>query len=51
LHDESEARATHAELAPEGFQFLLHWDPAQPWPSYLDMLEKIRLGLDLEPDY
>jgi predicted acetyltransferase len=49
--DEHEARAAHAELAAEAFPFLLHWDPGEPWASYLDKLDKIRRGVDLPPGY
>ncbi len=51
LDDEHEARAAHAELAAEGFPFLLHWEAGEPWVSYLDQLDKIRRGVDLHPDY
>jgi predicted acetyltransferase len=49
--DEPEARAAHAELEAESFQFLLHLDPAQAWPSYLEDLERVRLGTDIPPDF
>jgi predicted acetyltransferase len=48
--DEEEARAAHAELAQDGFTFLLDWDDAMPWPAYLDRLRNQHRGVSLRPD-
>lgn len=45
--DEAEARAAHAELAGEGFEFLLGFDPAEAWGRYLEHLERFRTGVGL----
>jgi predicted acetyltransferase len=50
MNDEDEARAGHAELARDGFTFLLDWDGAIPWGAYLETLGKRRRGLDLPDD-
>lgn len=47
--DEAAARAAHAALAPEGFDFLLGADRADSWAAYLRCLEDERAGVDL-PD-
>ena len=44
------ARATHDELAADGFSFLLGWHPADEWPAYLERLRQLRRGRELPPD-
>jgi predicted acetyltransferase len=50
VDDESEARAAHAELAEDGFSFLLDWERGVRWATYLEMLGARRRGLDLPAD-
>lgn len=50
IDDEDEARAAHAELAPEGFSFLLDWRRDVGWEAYLERLDRRRRGVDLPPD-
>lgn len=47
--DEPEALAAHAELAADGFDFLLHWRPGTDWAAYLAQLERQAAGTDLAP--
>lgn len=52
LADEHEARAAHAELLADGFEFLLtagHGTSPDDWPAYLAALELERVGRDLPP--
>ncbi len=46
--DETQARAAHAELAAEGFEFLLDLGDRR-FDDYLDLLERQREGRDLAP--
>jgi predicted acetyltransferase len=53
IDDEAEAKAAHAELAADGFGFLLaHRDELggldEPWADYVDRLEGHRRGRDLQ---
>jgi len=48
--DEREAQRAHAELAPEGFAFLLDWDPEQAWSGYVEMLAQLRHGRAVPAD-
>ena len=50
IDDEHQARAAHAELARDGFAFLLDWESAIPWGTYLEGLGRRRRGLDLSGD-
>ena len=45
--DEEQARQAHEELGSEGFEFLLNLEQGEPWPVYLDRLERLRQGIDL----
>jgi predicted acetyltransferase len=47
VEDEFEARAAHAELAPEGFPFLLDWEPQESWSGYLERLHNLRRGVEI----
>jgi len=47
--EEAAARAAHAELATDGFTFLLGLREGEPWPAYLARLELLRTGADV-PD-
>ena len=49
--DQVAAEAAHAELDREGFSFLLGWDPAKPWPAYVEQLRRQRCGQDLAPGW
>ena len=50
LQDEQVARAAHAELAADGFEFLLElWD-GEPWAQYVDRLHRLSRGVDLPAD-
>lgn len=44
LSDEADAQAAHAELAAEGFDFLLDQQAGEPWASYVRRLDEIRGG-------
>lgn len=46
--DAPEVRAAHAELAADGFDFLLDERPGEPWPAYVRRLQRIRDGVDLD---
>ncbi len=50
LGDEADARTAHAELAGEGFDFLLDLRPGEPWAIYVRRLERLRHGDDVPPD-
>jgi hypothetical protein len=43
--DEKEAVAAHAELARDGFTFLLDWEPHDQWSGYLERLRNRRGGV------
>ncbi len=47
MTDEAAARAAHAELAAEGFEFLLRLRVEEPWSDYLARLDGYRAGVDL----
>jgi predicted acetyltransferase len=47
IADEAAALAAHAEMAPEGFEFLLGWDRSMPWADYVAVVERRRHGFDL----
>jgi predicted acetyltransferase len=51
MSDEADARAAHAELAGEGFDFLLYLRADEPWASYVRRLDEIRRGGDVPPDH
>jgi hypothetical protein len=46
LDDEEHARQAHDELAPDGFAFLFDVTDGEPWPAYLNRLDKVRRGVD-----
>ena len=48
--DEVVARAAHEALVPDGFAFLLDLRPEEPWPAYVDRLDRWSRGLDLPAD-
>jgi len=51
LDDEPEALAAQAELAADDFSFLLgDWAPGEPWPGYLDRLDRWSRGEDVPAD-
>ncbi|MEO8519078.1 MAG: GNAT family N-acetyltransferase [Dermatophilaceae bacterium] len=45
--DEKQAWQAHEELGPEGFEFLLNLEQGEPWPVYLERLERLRHGIGL----
>lgn len=47
--DEAEAVRAHEELARDGFEFLLGWEPALDWPAYVRTVARTEQGLDLAP--
>ncbi|HEU5084501.1 MAG TPA: GNAT family N-acetyltransferase [Acidimicrobiales bacterium] len=47
--DEAACRAAHDALAAEGFEFLLVFDPDEPWARHVARVEAHRRGADL-PD-
>lgn len=47
--DEEQARAAHAELADEGFDFLLGYDDGEDFAGYLDRLAREERGSGLAP--
>lgn len=47
LEDEEPARHSHEELAAEGFDFLLRFDPEGSWASFVARLAANRRGDDL----
>jgi predicted acetyltransferase len=51
LADDSEARAAHAELAAEGFDFLPFFEPDEPWAEYLRRAGRLSRGDGLAPQY
>lgn len=42
--DEAACLAAHAEFEPDGFPFLLLWNPQLAWPDYLRLLAGLRDG-------
>ena len=50
LEDEDAARRAHDELAADGFDFLLDWDPSAPWLDHLAWHDRLRCGVGLPPD-
>ncbi len=48
--DEQAAREAHAELATEGFEFLLDLRDNEPWAAYIDRLDRLSRGLDVPPN-
>ncbi len=48
--DEAAARQAQAELAADGFAFLLEVDPDEPWAAHVARLRQHARGLDLAPD-
>jgi predicted acetyltransferase len=48
--DEPEARAAHAELEDDDFQFLLDWAPELPWHEYVSEQTNRRHGIGLPED-
>jgi predicted acetyltransferase len=50
LDDEEEAQAAHAELARDGFPFLLDWEDGMPWVAYLELLGNQHRGQNLRSD-
>jgi predicted acetyltransferase len=49
VEDEVAAEAAHAQLAAEGFTFLLDRDRAGSFAEYVELLERQRAGLDVLP--
>lgn len=49
--DEEQARAAHAELAAEGFDFCLGLERGGTWSAWLEHLAQIRDGQDLPPGW
>ncbi|MGO9489830.1 MAG: GNAT family N-acetyltransferase [Solirubrobacteraceae bacterium] len=47
IEDETEALAAHSELEPDGFPFLLGWEPQEPWARYVSRLGCRRRGIEL----
>lgn len=47
VDDEEVALAAHGELAGDGFSFLLEYEVAPDFPTYVDLVERRRRGLDL----
>jgi predicted acetyltransferase len=46
-HDVHEAARAHEELAREGFEFLLDYEPDMDWANFLDRTERLRQGIGL----
>ena len=46
--DEAQARAAHAELAADGFGFLMFERDGESWPDYVARIEGHRRGQGLE---
>src|SRR5580658_5586176 len=51
LDDEADARRAHAELEADDFDFLLAWNPEEPWPGYVHRVNNQRLGLEVAPGW
>lgn len=49
LEDEMAARAAHEAMLADGFEFLLSYDPAEPWGRYVARLDGHRCGIGLGP--
>jgi len=47
--DEAEALRAHDELAADGFELLLGWEPGLSWTDYLVAVERTEQGVDLAP--
>jgi predicted acetyltransferase len=48
--DETAILEAQRELSVEGFTFALDYEDGMDWQDYLDLLEHVRLGLDLAAD-
>jgi hypothetical protein len=46
--DEQQSRQAREELAREGFSFLLDLQDGEPWPAYLDRMDKLQRGVELQ---
>jgi len=51
ISDEGEVRLAQLELMTDGFNFLHGLGEEEPWPSYLDRLERIRTGAEVIEDW
>jgi predicted acetyltransferase len=49
LQDEAVARTAQAELALDGFSFLLHVSEGQDWAQYVERLDQVSRGAGLGP--
>jgi hypothetical protein len=47
--DETAVRAAHAVMAAEGFEFALGLGACLEWADYLDLLDRLRRGVEM-PD-
>ena len=47
--DEKAARAAHEALRADDFEFLLFFEPDQPFASLLELHDRLRRGVDLPP--
>lgn len=47
IDDEAVCRGAHDALAAEDFEFLLAFDPAEPWSRHVARVEAHRVGQDL----
>lgn len=45
--DEAAARSAHEALAADDFEFLLFYEPVQPWEALLAVQDRLRRGVDL----
>jgi predicted acetyltransferase len=48
IDDEAEALRANTELAVDGFDFLLDWDPDLRWGNYVERMGNIRRGRGLD---
>jgi predicted acetyltransferase len=47
--DERAAHEAHAELAADGFEFLLELRDGEPWEDYVARLDRLSRGVDVPP--
>lgn len=50
VDDERAATEAHADMRPDGFDFLLDLRDGEPWAAYVDRLDLLSRGLDVPAD-
>ena len=48
--DEAPGRLAHQLLQEDGYAFFLDYDSKEPWPEFIDRVERWARGIDVPPD-